>query len=394
MIRKTRFTALLITVLFSLGILAGCGSSGGSDEKAADSTPASDSLNVVATIFPDYDMAREVIGDTDHVSLSMLMPPGADAHTYELKPEDIKAIKNADVFIYTGDEMEPWVAKVREQLGDNSKTKIVDLSKSVDLTKPAESDALGAYEDDHDGEDAHDQDAVEHEHDHDADAQDHDKDAQAHDHDSDVHEHDDHEHDGDAHEHDEHDHDGDAHEHHHHHHTVDPHIWTSLKNAQAMTTAIADALAEADGDHADAYKANADAYKEKLAELDKKYTDLVQHAKRKTIVVADEFPFLYFARDYGLDFVAAFDSCDEHAEPGAQRVALMQDYIKENHIPVIYHTELAEPKIAKKLSDATGAKLVLLNAAHTMSAEDMKAGKTYLDIMTENLDALDQGLNG
>ncbi len=367
MIQKTRLSALLITVLFSIGILAGCG--GNDAQPVADSVPASDQLNVVATIFPNFDMAREVIGTDGNVSLSMLMPPGADAHTYELKPEDIKTIKNADVFIYTGDEMEPWVAKVREQLGDDSKTKIVDLSKAVALTKPAEADALGAYEHDHDdGEDAH-------EHDHDSDA---------------------HEHDGDAHEHDgdEHEHDGDEHEHEHHHHSVDPHIWTSLKNAQVMTTTIADALAEADPDNADAYKANADAYKEKLNDLDAKYRDLIANAKRDTIVVADQFPFLYMARDYDLNFVAAFDSCDEHAEPGAQRIALMQDYIKDHHIPVIYYTELAEPKIAKKLSDATGAKLVLLNAVHTMSAEDMDAGKSYLDIMGENLNALEEGLNG
>lgn len=339
MIRKNRLFPFLIMLFFSLGIFSGC--SGDRTDSAVKDAPKDEGLTIVATIFPNYDMTREIIATSGNVSLSMLMPPGADAHTYDLTPEDIKVVKNADIFIYTGDEMEPWVKKLRQQLGEDNKTIIVDLSKAVDLAKPAEGDALEAHDDDHEGEDAHEHDSAPEEG---------------------------------------------------HQHSVDPHIWTSLNNAQAMTAAIASAMAEADPDNAQAYQANAQAYMKKLSDLDAEYRDLMSHAKRDTIVVADQFPFFYMARDYDLSVISAFDSCDEHAEPSARRIAQMQDYIIANHIPVIYYTELAEPKIAKKLSDATGAKLVLLNAAHTMSAEDMAAGKSYLDIMGENLKALEEGL--
>lgn len=63
-------------------------------------------LQVVTTVFPLYDMARQVGGEKAHVA--MLMPPGTEPHTWEPRPSDMKQIVAADVFIRVGREMEPW----------------------------------------------------------------------------------------------------------------------------------------------------------------------------------------------------------------------------------------------------------------------------------------------
>ena len=94
-----KWLSLLLTCLMALSLLPA----------AAESAPT---LRVVATIFPQYDFARAIAGDTGAVELTMLLKPGAEAHTYEPTPQDIIAIRNADLFIYVGGESDAWVADI------------------------------------------------------------------------------------------------------------------------------------------------------------------------------------------------------------------------------------------------------------------------------------------
>jgi len=67
-------------------------------------------LKVIATIFPIYDFARNIGGDK--IKVTMLLPPGTDAHHYELKPKDIINVSKADIFLFTNFEMEQWAYKI------------------------------------------------------------------------------------------------------------------------------------------------------------------------------------------------------------------------------------------------------------------------------------------
>ncbi|MBF0570031.1 MAG: zinc ABC transporter substrate-binding protein, partial [Candidatus Omnitrophica bacterium] len=67
---------------------------------------AGEQLKVTATIFPLYDFARAIGGD--RVAVTLLLPPGVEAHTFEPRPRDIVSLNRADVFLYTGSAMEPW----------------------------------------------------------------------------------------------------------------------------------------------------------------------------------------------------------------------------------------------------------------------------------------------
>ncbi|MDR2193008.1 MAG: zinc ABC transporter substrate-binding protein [Treponema sp.] len=172
----------------------------------------------------------------------------------------------------------------------------------------------------------------------------------------------------------------------------DEHIWTSPKNAVRMVQAITDALCEKDGANAGFYRRNASAYTAKLNELDAAFRKAVSNAKRNTIVFGDRFPFRYFADAYGLSYFAAFPGCSTETEPSAATVAFLIDKIRAEKIPVVFHIELSNERMADAIAGETGAKKRLLHAAHNISKRDFDSGVTYLELMTRNADTLREAL--
>ncbi|TVP95811.1 MAG: hypothetical protein EA374_03225 [Acholeplasmatales bacterium] len=85
---------------------------------------------VLATLFPQYDIARALAGDL--IDLELLLPPGADAHTFEPTPRKLVEILDADLLLYTGDTMEPWVANLISPT-QNRRLRVLDLSRNVHL---------------------------------------------------------------------------------------------------------------------------------------------------------------------------------------------------------------------------------------------------------------------
>jgi len=173
----------------------------------------------------------------------------------------------------------------------------------------------------------------------------------------------------------------------------DEHVWTSPRNAALIVSKITDALCNADAANAGFYRANAAACEAELATLDAEFTALVKNAKRKTLIFGDRFPFRYFADAYGLSYFAAFPGCATETEPGAGTVAFLIDKVKAGHIPVIFHIELSNGKMADTIAEATGAKKRLLHSAHNVSKKDFDSGRTYIDFMRDNLAALREALN-
>ena len=87
-------------------------------------------ITVVCTLFPQYDFVRQLAGDRAEVRL--LLPPGAESHNYEPTPKDMIEIQNADMFVYTGSQMEPWAERILEGI-DTSSVSVVDGSKGIEL---------------------------------------------------------------------------------------------------------------------------------------------------------------------------------------------------------------------------------------------------------------------
>lgn len=111
----------LIFILTAVFILSSCNTQNDGGQNG---------LRIVATLFPQYDFAKQIAGDKAEVTL--LLPPGTESHSYDPKPGDIIEIQNADLFFYTGSAMEPWAETIIKSISDGA-LKAVDCSENIKL---------------------------------------------------------------------------------------------------------------------------------------------------------------------------------------------------------------------------------------------------------------------
>lgn len=189
-----------------------------------------------------------------------------------------------------------------------------------------------------------------------------------------------------------HDHDHDAHNH-AHAETYDEHVWTSPANAIVIVDKLLHALCTLDEKNAEVYRTNAAGYTAKLQTLDTDFEQTVDTAARKTIVVADRFPLLYFVERYGLSHHAAFAGCATSVEPASADVYALIDTVKSEDIPVIFRMELSAGQVAETVKENTGCEIRTFYACHNLSKTDFENGETYLSLMQKNLTALREALN-
>ncbi|MDR0320657.1 MAG: metal ABC transporter substrate-binding protein [Treponema sp.] len=172
----------------------------------------------------------------------------------------------------------------------------------------------------------------------------------------------------------------------------DEHVWTSPGNVILIVEAITALLCEADSANAGFYRQNAATFTEELVLLDASFAEVVSGAKRNTIVFADRFPFRYFADAYGLSYFAAFPGCSTETEPSAATVAFLIDKVRADKIPVVFHIELSNERMANTISGETGAKKLLLHSCHNITKRDFDSGRNYLEIMQGNVANLREAL--
>ena len=135
--KKTLSITILLAMLCAL--LSGCG---------AQSEPEGEGISVVATVFAPYDFARQLVGERGEVTL--LLPPGSEAHSYEPSPKDIIEIQNCDLFIYVGGVSDAWVSDVLESVGGDVRT--VTLRDCVELLEEEHVEGMEVDEDEHEHE--------------------------------------------------------------------------------------------------------------------------------------------------------------------------------------------------------------------------------------------------
>ena len=312
----------LFLIYLIIFLLAGCGPL---------QPQQKEKTQIVATIFPLYDFAREIAGEDAEVK--MLLKPGAEVHSYEPTPQDIIAIQNCDVFLYIGGESDEWVRNVLESI-DTTDMQVVALMDCVDVVEETENGFAWNGEHDHvDDDHAHEE--IEY----------------------------------------------------------DEHIWTSPRNAVKMVKAITGALQAADRSHAAGYAERAERYTGQLTALDETLTETVNNAERKLVIFADRFPFLYLVRDYGLDYYAAYPGCSSEAEPSAATVAAIIEEVKETGVPAVFYIELSNRLMANTIAEATGAEELLLHSCQNVSKEEFDRGESYLSLMNQNIVNLRKALN-
>lgn len=295
--------------------------------------PEDGKTQVVCTLFPYYDFARQIGGDD--VDVTLVVPAGRETHSFEPTPMDVIRISQADVFIYNGGESEQWVTDILDAAGE-------DIPCVLSMMDAAELHEEELVEGMQSGTSAHD--------------------------------------------HHDHDEDGEEIE-------YDEHIWTSPVTAMALCRAIADGLCQADPDHADSFRARLADYLAALEALDGTFREIVAEGSRDLLVFGDRFPLLYFCREYGLDYRAAFHGCAGDTEPSLATLKYLIDLVNEQHIPVVYTIELSSRKVAKAIAETTGAQVRTFHSCQTVSRAEFDAGVTYLQLMEANADVLREGLS-
>ena len=376
--------AACLAVMLLAGLLSGCAGRGGgtgaeagasgeyagatasTKERMASAGPpdrdqntSEDRLQVVTTIFPQYDFARQIAGDSADVR--MLLKPGEEIHSYEPTPQDIRMIQNCDLFIYTGGENDVWVENILASVSGPWAVRLLDL---VDTYAEEELEGM-MPEKGHDHGD-HDADAAEDGHDHEA-------------HESD-----------------------DAEEGHVHEEEPDEHVWTSPANCVILIEKLTEVFCQEDPARAAVYRRNGDAYRAAFEELDGEYLSMAASAARKTILFGDRFPFRYLAEELGLTCYAAFSGCSAESEPSAATIAFLIDKAADEKLPVVFRIEFSNGNIARAVSEAaqvrikgqTGRIRVLqLHSCHNVTRDEYTSGATCLSLMRGNLEALRQALN-
>lgn len=173
----------------------------------------------------------------------------------------------------------------------------------------------------------------------------------------------------------------------------DEHVWTSPVNAIRIVNSVSDSLCEIDPRNETAYMKNASLYSKQISEIDAGFRDLVSSSENRTLIFGDRFPFLYFVKEYGLDYYAAFPGCSSETEPNAATISFLIDKSKFNHVSVILKEAMSNDNIASAIAEENGAKVLSLYACHNIPADDFNAGETYVSLMRQNLAVLKEALN-
>lgn len=299
---------------------------------------------VVSTIFPPYDFARNVAGENAEVELLVDV---TDSHSYSPTAMDMVTIEECDVFIYTGGEGDLWAEDFLSTIDCSDKI-IINMLDVAEIR----------YEDSADTHTGHSH-ASDHEHSTDE--------AHAHNRADDV--------------------------------IYDEHVWLDPQNAVSITSAIADALCEADSDpaHADTYRANAQKYCASLEALDDELRTVVESARFGAIMVADRFPFRYLCEAYGLEYYAALPGCSSAADLTAVEFEHLAEHLREEGLPVIFTAEYSDGTIARTVKRESGCedvKILTLHSCHTLTKGQIAEGKSYLSLMRENIAVLRTALGG
>ena len=337
--------SLIIAVLLIAGCLSACSS--GSKQPAADTGK----LQIVTTIFPEYDWAMNILGDNPaQADVTMLLDKGVDLHSFQPSAADILKISTCDLFIYVGGESDEWVEDALQE-ATNKEMIVINLLDVLGDAVKEEEVIEGMQEEEHD-----------HDHEHE----------------------------------DEDDHDED-HEHEHENGEVefDEHVWLSLRNAAVLVNSISDAVQKIDPDNAEAYKKSAAAYIEKLNTLDAEYQAAVSGASFKTLLFGDRFPFRYLVDDYGLSYYAAFVGCSAETEASFETITFLAQKVDELSLPAVMSIEGTDHRIAETIVQNTqtkGQQILTMDSMQSVTAKDVTNGTTYLSIMEKNLSVLKEAL--
>ncbi|WP_314872143.1 metal ABC transporter substrate-binding protein [Stomatobaculum longum] len=358
-----RWMAMATAAVLAFGTLAGCGQSGKKTESTAASAESSaeasgKKLKIVATIFPEYDWVRQILGDeAKNADITLLLDKGVDLHSYQPNAEDIAKISECDLFLYVGGESDGWVKDALKE-GKNPDRKVINLLEALGNNTKEEEVVEGMQAEEEEGSKDSESEAAT------SQAAGESTAASAESEEEECPEY-------------------------------DEHVWLSLRNAESICEVITEDLKSLDSAHAAVYEANLKKYTEQLDSLDQQYTDTVKAAANKTLLFGDRFPFRYLVDDYGIKYYAAFVGCSAETEASFETVSFLAKKMDELGLKHVMTIEGPNKKIAETIIQNTKDKnqdILTLNSMQSTTEQDIESGETYLGIMQQNLEVLKKAL--
>lgn len=280
------------------------------------STLAAPAMAKVPDVVADFpitaSLVQQVLGDLGGVHT--IMGAGSDPHNYQMRPSDARALESANLLVWIGPELTPWLGRASENLGEGSSLSLLHTDGTEVRSYPEEYD----HEDEDSGHKQADKNAYQ-------------QDAHKEDgHDGEAHGHDDHgkeKHGSEEHGSEEHGSEEHGHDEHDHHDGADPHAWLNPANARHWLGVIAHELADLDPENAETYNANAQQASDRIAVIEQDISAALKDAQEKRFVVFHD-AYGYFTEHFGLQPAIAV-SLGDASSPSAARIAEIREEIME-----------------------------------------------------------------
>jgi len=293
--------------------------------------------DIVTTMFPQYDFAKQIVGDL--MTVSLLIPPGAEIHDYEATSQDMVAIKEAKLFIFTSFEIDTWIKDI-DQLTDDD-TLVLNLSESYTLSE---------HENEHDHEMEVLSTQIEDDHDHE--------------------------------------------------HENEIHFWTDPTTAIQLIEAILEKVIEIDPENAAIYEENAHDYIHEIEELHHEIEEFLMSEQYhdSTIYFAGHNAMGAFGERYHLNIVSLFEGFKPDADLTSSELIQFVNEVKTSNTLYLFIEELVEPKAAEKIKSELSKEnynltLLELHGYHNITKLQMEAGVTYRDLLEQNIENIKLALN-
>lgn len=279
---------------------------------------------VVCSVFAEYDFVKNIVGDS--VEVILLQKNGVDMHSFEPTAKNILDIARADALVTLGGESDTWVNGVLES-AENGDIRHIEIFDFCELLEEETPDSMREHDYAHGHDHSHGE--------------------------------------------------GGA---------YDEHVWMSLGNARAIVTGLCAELSDVFPQFCAQFEENAEKYIKELDRLDADLRSL--SLEDKPFIVADRFPFLYFADEYGLDFLGAFPGCSSETHASFDTLVYMINEVRERGADCIFITDGSTLGIAERISEETGAKIYVLNSIQSITDAELEEGVGYLELMRENFEVL------
>ncbi|MDZ5782050.1 metal ABC transporter solute-binding protein, Zn/Mn family [Marinococcus luteus] len=297
-----------------------------------DNPPSeNDKLDVYTTLFAWEDFTKQIGGD--YVNVENVVPPGSNAHSFDPTPQTLTDIAEGDMFIMTGSGMEGFADEAKSTV-DGENVKVLELTNNMDLLEASD------------------------EHDH-------------------------------SHEEEGHDHGDEGHD--HSHSGSDPHVWLDPVRAQEAAESIKNELVEQMPEQQETFEENYEALASDLEDIDQGFTDVAETSDSNQFIVSHA-AYGYWEERYGIEQIPV-SGINAQDEPSVQEINDIVATAEENDIHTVLLEQNIPSKTAETVQDEIGADVAYLHNLSTVTEEDIENEATYVSLMQDNIESLEQALN-